>query len=401
MGDLYNDKIGRLYYLIPTFIDIFNSVISALTYKKNFTTALLAENGFNPLIAQRHEEIQSKMGGIILLEDELKVMKDKELNHLDNKDLVTLEKDYKEQIGDFGAYIQRLHQEWNDRLRGIRENIQKENLVEIIIELELLNDAFKNCDPPILLKNFLEFEGIFSLCRWYWIKPDKKMPLDALTDVITAWHWAMDRPEQWDNFLVDINLKKRLHDVFSSYLVYCKSKDEPLVQILNGEIENDTFQNAIAFIQHYENYPLLPYGINPHPVKTLNYEECSSVGLWDDTQTSFYVHTDILDDEFVLWVTSFDRSEKMRRIKEEAKKTGRMLKASKDETSQGKYTWNDHGVTKVWVEQRYRNADHLRTRIVNKRLKAYEIDKRLARALNAHLNNAKGFLEQYADNENQ
>lgn|GEM_PF-3521741 len=123
------------------------------------------------------------------------------------------------------------------------------------------------------------------------------------------------------------------------------------------------------------------------------------VGMWDDLQKSFYVHREINEVEFILWVKSFDRNEKYRKTKENAKNKGRMLKETEHEKSQAKFSWEDYRKSKVWVLDRYRNADHLREKLSSGRINNHHRDKRLARALNANLNNAKGFLAQFIEEQ--
>jgi hypothetical protein len=118
------------------------------------------------------------------------------------------------------------------------------------------------------------------------------------------------------------------------------------------------------------------------------------VGMWDDTKSAFYVHNNLREEEFILWVKSFSQKEKYRPIKERAKRSGRMLKQTPDEQATTKYTWDNYGYTKIWVENRYRKANHLRADLFSERISIHNADKRLARALNSLLKNAKGFLEQ-------
>jgi len=125
------------------------------------------------------------------------------------------------------------------------------------------------------------------------------------------------------------------------------------------------------------------------------HEEDIPVGIWDDLKTSFYVHKDISDGDFVLWVKSFNRDEKLRKVKESAKRNGKMLPSTTVERAQIKYTWDDYGKSKVWVENRYRTADYLKAQITSGKLDDKVNEARLCRALNHLLKNAQGFLEQY------
>ena len=118
------------------------------------------------------------------------------------------------------------------------------------------------------------------------------------------------------------------------------------------------------------------------------------VGLWDDLATTFYVHNDISDDEFIIWVKSFDRSTSYRKTKENAKRAGRMLVPNRAEQSQEKFSWGEYGYQKIWVKNRYRQANYLRESLNRNKIPNHASEARLKRALNSKLRNAKGFLEQ-------
>jgi hypothetical protein len=277
MKPLSKDAIPRIYYSTPTFDELIRCIKSSIKDKSKFTVALLADNGFNPLIAQRYKEIKLKLKDIFQLVNKVKAIMAKDSNKWNHKDLLNFEKNIEKQAGDFGEYIIPLHKNWYDRIRGIRESIQRKNLIELVSEIESIYDNFQKCDPSIPLKDFLEFSGIFSLCKWYWIKPEEKSPPGALTDVITAWHWGMNRPDQWVEFKpyftpielrTEFTPKKMLYNAFGANLVRYNTKDDsmlnwdnPLGQILRGKIEDDTFLNANDFlIYDYEYLHLAPSG---------------------------------------------------------------------------------------------------------------------------------------------
>lgn len=116
------------------------------------------------------------------------------------------------------------------------------------------------------------------------------------------------------------------------------------------------------------------------------------VGLWDDLQQSFYVHKDLNDVDFIVWFQSFNKPG--RKIKENAKKSGKMIQSTDREQSQAKFTWTDYYKNETWASKRYRKADFLRGDI-GKNIS----DKNLARALNCLLKNAKGYLDQYINDQ--
>ncbi len=123
-------------------------------------------------------------------------------------------------------------------------------------------------------------------------------------------------------------------------------------------------------------------------------QEVLPAGMWDEAGESFYIHRSLTDDEFIIWMRSFDLSAKSRIIRGMARRERRMQKATHDEKSRLKFSLHDYGVSLSWVESRYRKAEHLRTKLFSDRIPDRAAEKRLARALNGLLKNAGGFIEQ-------
>jgi hypothetical protein len=123
-------------------------------------------------------------------------------------------------------------------------------------------------------------------------------------------------------------------------------------------------------------------------------QEVLPAGMWDEAQKSFYVHRSLTDNDFILWVHSFDLSAKSRVIRGLARKDHRMQKPTHEEKSEVKFSLLDYGVSQSWVDNRYRKAEHLRTKLFGGRIPDHVAEKRLAMALNGLLKNARGFIEQ-------
>ena len=259
MDDLYEGSIPKFYCTILPF-DEFILDIRKYISNEYFTLAPLKENGFNPLIIKNYKEIRSLLADILLKKKKVKTEMAKHISEKNNKDLLILKYDINRQINELQEYICFLHDEWRDCLPNIRKNIQKNDLIELVRNIETLYNSLKNCDIPF--KDFLEFKGIFHNCKWYWKKPPKKPPKkphrDALTDVITIGHYALDRRGQWAEFYPDLTPQKILYNIFGDFRVRYKTWEDPmlqyltnpLAQILRDEIVSHTFIDAIRLLNH-------------------------------------------------------------------------------------------------------------------------------------------------------